>query len=287
MTPHLLPLVERAGRFALNRSGFRSRTLTTPLSDLHVYESPGKGPLPTTVVIHGIGSSATSFAPVLVRLRPHVRRVIALDLAGHGFSGAPTGPVTPEALYQSVRIALDSLVSEPMILIGNSLGGAMAMKHAMECPDKVSALALLSPAGARIDESEWQALVGAFRIESIAEARSLLDRLYHRLPWYMPAFASGLRATMQRQAVRDLLGSAKIDEMPSPEQLNALSMPVLLFWGQSERVMPRSALAYFRQHLPPRALIEEPSGFGHCPHFDDPARLVDRLLEFARQSVVH
>ena len=280
-------MVERAGRFALNRSGFRSRTVATPLADLHVYESAGKGSLPTTVVIHGIGSSATSFAPVLVRLRPHVRRVIALDLAGHGFSGAPTGKVTPEALYQSVRTALDAVVREPMVLIGNSLGGAMAMQHAMECPDKVSALALLSPAGARIDESEWQALVGAFRVESIAEARTLLDRLYHRLPWYMPAFASGLRATMQRQAVRDLLGSAKIDDMPLPEKINALTMPVLLFWGRSERVMPPSALAYFRQHLPARTLIEEPSGFGHCPHFDDPARLVDRLVEFARRAVVH
>jgi pimeloyl-ACP methyl ester carboxylesterase len=287
MKPDLLPLVERAGRFALNRRGFQSRTVPTPLAEIHAYEAAGDGTLPTTVVLHGIGSSATSFGRMLLRLRPHVRRVVALDLPGHGFSGPPFGRVTPETLYQSVRAGLHALVDEPVLLVGNSLGGAMALQHAMESPDKVSALALLSPAGARISETEWDALVRAFRIESTAEARSLLDRLYHRVPWYMPAFASGLRATMQRQAVRDILGSATLDDLPAPERLGELPMPILLFWGRSERVMPPSALAYFRQHLPPRTLIEEPTGFGHCPHFDDPASLANRLIEFARQSVVH
>src|SRR6185503_3194210 len=234
----------------------------TPLSEIHTYDAPGDGKLPTMVVLHGIGSSATSFGRMLMRLRPHVRRVVALDLPGHGFSTSPVGRVTPDTLYQSVRAALDVLVDEPVLLVGNSLGGAMALRHAMESPDKVSALALLSPAGARISETEWEALVGAFRIESMDEARSLLDRLYHRVPWYVPAFTPGLRATMQRQAVRDILASATLDDAPAPERLGALSMPVLLFWGRSERVMPPSALAYFRQHLPPRALIEEPTGFG-------------------------
>jgi pimeloyl-ACP methyl ester carboxylesterase len=285
--PNLLAFVEQAGRFALHRRGFESRTISTPLAAVHAYEARGGGPLPPAIVIHGIGSSATSFAPVLMRLRPHVRRVVGLDLPGHGFSGAPTARVTPEALYQSVLAALDVLVHEPILLIGNSLGGAMALRYAMDCADKVSALALLSPAGARIDTAEWEDLLGAFRLESIAEARRLLDRLYHRLPWYMHAFAPGVRANMQCQAVRDLLGCAKLDDMPAPERLGALSMPVLLFWGQSERVMPPSALAYFRRHLPERAIVEEPTGFGHCPHFDDPSRLAERILDFARQSTVH
>jgi pimeloyl-ACP methyl ester carboxylesterase len=287
MKPDLLPIVERAARFALNQRGFQSRTVPTPLAEIHAYDAPGDGKLPTIVVLHGIGSSATSFGRMLTRLRPHVRRVVALDLPGHGFSATPVGRVTPDTLYQSVRAALDVLVHEPVLLVGNSLGGAMALRHAMESPEKVSALALLSPAGARITEAEWEALVGAFRIESMDEARSLLDRLYHRVPWYVPAFTTGLRATMQRQAVRDILASATLADSPAPERLGELTMPVLLFWGRSERVMPPSALAYFRQHLPPRTLIEEPTGFGHCPHFDDPARLASRLVEFARQAALH
>jgi pimeloyl-ACP methyl ester carboxylesterase len=71
-----------------------------------------------------------------------------------------------------------------------------------------------------------------------------------------------------------------------PESLSALEMPILLLWGQSERLLPPSALAYFRRHLPPHAIIEEPAGFGHSPHVDDPVRLGERLLAFARASAI-
>jgi pimeloyl-ACP methyl ester carboxylesterase len=90
---------------------------------------------------------------------------------------------------------------------------------------------------------------------------------------------------MQRRAIRDLLESTTLDDLPAPEELGALRMPVLLLWGRSERIMPSSSLDYFRRHLPPQTLVEEPSGFGHCPHFDDPARLARRVLEFTRSAV--
>jgi len=150
---------------------------------------------------------------------------------------------------------------------------------------RLYALALVSPAAARTSASEWDELRGTFQIESAAEARRLLARLYHRTPWYLPAFASGLRDVMQRAAVRDVVGTATLEDLPAPDSLGELPMPILLLWGQSERLLPRSALAYLRRHLPGHAVIEEPEGFGHCPHIDDPARLAARLVEFAGASV--
>src|SRR5690349_4225165 len=193
MKSRLLPLVERAGRFALNRRGFASRTVHTPLATLHAYEASGSGQLPTTTVLHGIGSGATAFGTALARIRPHVRRIVAPDLPGHGFSGAPTRTLTPDALFDSLSAALDQLVDEPMILVGNSLGGALGIRYAVEHPDRVLALVLTSPAGARIPDDEWRALVRAFRIESSAQARQLLLHLYHRAPWWVPAIAPGFR----------------------------------------------------------------------------------------------
>lgn len=285
MKPSLLPTVERAARFALHRGGFKSLAVPTSMGRLHAYEAKGHGNLPTTAVLHGIGSAASSFGLTLAHLRPHVRRVVAPDLPGHGFSASPAGRLTPTALFGSVRAALDTLADEPMVLVGNSLGGALALRYAMESPDRVHALVLVSPAGARTTEEEWSALVRAFKIESVAEARSLLGRLYHRTPWYIPALAPGFCDVMKRRAIRDILDSATLDDLPDPGRLRDLPMPVLLLWGQSERVLPASSLEYFRRHLPAQACIEEPAGFGHCPHIEDPRALAARIVDFAQTSL--
>jgi pimeloyl-ACP methyl ester carboxylesterase len=285
----LVSLLERGGRFALNRRGFTSRTVATAAGRLHVYDGRGRGTLPTVVLLHGLGSAATTFAPVLSRLLPEVGRVVAPDLPGHGFSAAPSRPLTAEALGQAVADALDELVPEPMVLVGSSLGGALALLHATRSPERtpgrIQALVLVSPAAARITDEEWEALLGTFQVDSPARARRLLGLLYHRTPWYLPALAGGVQALMNRPAVRDLLATATLADLPSAESLGQLTMPVLLLWGQSERLLPASALDYFRQHLPAHAVIEQPAGFGHCPHIDDPARLAARVLAFARSAV--
>lgn len=287
MSAGLLPIVERAARAALNLRGFESRAHATSAAKLHVYDAVGHGELPTTVVLHGIGSAATPFGRVLTRLRPHVRRVLAPDLPGHGFSAAPKGPMSGETLFAALCELLESLDDEPLVLVGNSLGGALALRYALERPQRLHGLVLISPAGARMDAGEWQALLDSFRIRSTQDAQRLLERLYHRMPLYMPAFAAGLKASLQRRVVTDLLQSATPHDLPDPERLSELAMPTLLLWGQSERILPPSSLEYFRRHLPEHALIEQPEGFGHCPHIDDPARLSQRVIDFIAKTRVH
>lgn len=278
----LLSTVERAGRWVLNLQGFRSRNVATAGGSLHAYDARGPRDLPTIVLLHGLGSAATAFGPLLTRLLPHAGRVTAPDLPGHGFSPAPSERLTPAHLYSSVSEALEALVPEPMVLVGTSLGGALALRYALEHPARLAGLALISPAGAPMTAGEWDELRDVFAIDSADGARRLLERLYHRAPWYLPALAPGLREVMQRAAVRDVMGAASPDDLPAPDSLRSLSMPILLLWGQSERLLPASSLDYFRRHLPAHALIEEPAGFGHSPHFDDPTRLAARLLAFAR-----
>jgi pimeloyl-ACP methyl ester carboxylesterase len=278
----LLSAVERGARFIMNRRGFESRTVQTAAGTVHAYDGAGPSTSSTIVVLHGLGSTASSFGPLLNWIRPYVRRVVALDLPGHGFSAMPRNRLTPGGLFVAVREALDTLVEEPMVLVGSSLGGALALRYALERPERLVGLALISPVVAGMSPREWDALLGSFRIESSFQARQLLSRLYHRTPWIVSLAAPALRDLMRRSAIRDVLSSATPEDLPGEEALRALTMPVLLLWGQSERLLPPSALAYLRRHLPRHAVIEEPAGFGHCPHLDDPRRLASRLLAFAR-----
>jgi pimeloyl-ACP methyl ester carboxylesterase len=276
--------MERLGRRALVRRGVTSRTVMTPPATLHVYDAPGAGALPPIVLLHGIGAAATTFGPLLARLRCETVRVIAPEYPGHGFSGEATSALTVDVLHAAIAHALDELLDQPAILVGNSLGGAVALDYAVRRPERVRGLVLVSPAGARASDEDWQHIRATFDLRTRRDARQFIERLYHRAPWFAPLVAGELGALMRRPAVRDLLADACNDRLLAPEQLAALRVPILLLWGRSERILPRSLLDYFAQHLPKHTIIEEPDGFGHCPHFDDPGALARRIVEFARAA---
>ena len=258
--------------------------METPLGKVHVYDARGRGDLPTTVLLHGIGSAATPFGRVLSYLQRDVKRVVAPDYPGHGFSSHHAPSLTPDALFASVEAALDTVVPEPCVVVGNSLGGALALTYAIDHPERVKALVLVSPAGAPSSPAEWRELKRMFELGSRAEATEFIGRLYHSPPWFMPLLTHEFPALLGRRAVRDLLDAATNDHLPTPDALRSLRMPILLLWGMSERMLPDSHLDYFRKHLPAHAIIERPEGFGHCPHLDAPKELTARIVEFVRAS---
>jgi pimeloyl-ACP methyl ester carboxylesterase len=259
---NLLPLVERAARHALNASGLASRWIETSVAQQHVYDARGGGDLPTVVVLHGISSAATPFGPFLRRLHPAVRRVLAPDAPAHGFSGAPRVPLTPKALFGAMVELLDQELDEPAILVGNSMGGGVALHYAMNRPERVRGIFLASPAGAPMEPDAFKRFLQRFDLQSKADARTFMNRLYHKTPWFAPLIAGDVHRLFDREPIK---------------------MPVHLVWGRSERLMPEENLLFFKKHLPANATIEEPEGFGHCPHLDAPGRLARKVLDFARR----
>jgi pimeloyl-ACP methyl ester carboxylesterase len=280
----LLLVAERFGRRALRASGIQSRFVETKLARQHVYDGGGGGPLPTVVVLHGISSSATPFAGVLRRLRPHVRRVVAPEAPGHGFSGQPRESMTPENLADATIELLDKELTEPAIVFGNSLGGALAFRYAIARPERVRGLFLASPAGATMAPADLEVFLRTFHLGSSADARAFMSRLYHKDPWFSPFIAGDVKRMFSREVIRSFTSSVRPEHSFTREDLAALSMPVHLLWGRSERLMPQKHLDFFKANLPPHAIVEEPEGFGHCPHIDDPKGLCDRILAFARRA---
>jgi pimeloyl-ACP methyl ester carboxylesterase len=283
MRPFLMPLAQRVGRRALWRRGAQTQWVVTQYGRVHCYDVAGAGSLPTVVLLHGLAAAATPFGPLLMLLRRDVRRVIAPDHLGHGFSAGRTDCLTPESLLGATTQTLDCLLSEPAIVVGNSLGGAVAVRYALARPEKVRALVLISPAGAQCADAEWRALKSAFDMSSRADAAAFFRRVYHTPPRFLSLLAHELPAAMASPPVRSILHGACNATALCPEELGALQVPILLVWGQAERLLPESHLSYFARHLPNTTQIERPEAFGHSPHVDAPAAVASLITRFARE----
>jgi pimeloyl-ACP methyl ester carboxylesterase len=281
----LFTRAQPAIKFMLRASGFQVRAVDTRAARLRYLEHTAPvlsvGPI---VFLHGIASSASSFGTVLGRVRGRARRLVALDAPGHGFSDEPRERLTPETFFEGVAEALDAIVGEPALLVGNSLGGAMALRYAAERPDKVRAVVACSPGGAPAAEAELEELLGRFDLRTRADARTFIDRLYHRPPWYAPLLADDVHYLLTRPAVRQFFEAVTPGSFLKGDELSAVRAPVLVLWGKGDRLLAPKDLAFFREHLPAGTRFEEPAHFGHSPQLECPVELAERVLRFDREA---
>ncbi|MBX7100433.1 MAG: alpha/beta fold hydrolase [Myxococcaceae bacterium] len=249
---------------------------------LHYYRVPGSGSLPPVVLLHGLGGSANGFARTFSQLAKHYRAVWAPDLPGNGFSPAPAHGALSLQEQQAVTEAfLQDVVGQPVFLVGNSLGGALSMAIASQKPKLVHSLGLVSPAGARMSEARMKALLALFDVKTLKDSREMTRRLFHRAPPLFLLFAGELRSLYGSDAVRSTVASIRPEDALAPEVLANLSMPTLLLWGKSEKLLPYESIDYYRAHLPKHAEVHEVDRFGHVPQMEHPKALVRRLVDFS------
>jgi pimeloyl-ACP methyl ester carboxylesterase len=274
---------ERAVRRSLElRRGFRRAHIATPHGAVHVLESPrAKGP--TLVVVHGLSASGASYAPMLPHLVGRVGRIVLPDLPAHGFSERPAA-IDADTVYGGLREALDRTLDEPAFLVGNSLGGFVATRYALDRPERVRGLVLLSPAGTPSTQAELDEVRRIFGVRTHRDALDFLDRLLIRPdPRLRHLFAFALRRRLADPLVHQLLHGVEVGFGLTPDELARLAPPTLFVWGTHDRILPERHREYYRTHLPSHARIETPDHFGHSPHLDNPRRTAARILDFVAE----
>lgn len=276
----MLKIVERISYALLRASGARSVELATSVGAVHGYILDGRGE-GSFALLHGMGTTATSYTPVARRLLPHARRIVLLDLPGHGRSPEPASGLDTNLLSAGVREGLDRLLDvakiDRAVLLGTSLGGAAALGYALERPARVSALVLASPAGAPITDEDLADLRARFDLKTRADARRFFQELLHAPPFYLRALEGGLVTQLGRPLIRGFLASLDPADFFTEERVRALVPRATLLWGTSDRILPRSGLDFYRRALPPGSLIEELEGIGHSPHLERPDLVADRM----------
>ena len=284
-TSAVLALIERVSDAALRLSGARSLYAQTSAGRVHAYElrGPGQG---TVVMLHGIGATATAYLAVARMMRPFATRILLPELPGHGRSETPP-KLDRATLASAVREALDHWVSEanPAIFLGSSLGGATALGYTLESPSRVRALVLASPAGAPLSEAELSELRTRFNLRTREDARRFFRELLHRPPAVFRLLERGLVEQLGSDTVQGFLASLQEEDFFREQALAGIRCPIVVLWGQSDRILPRSSLAFLRASLPSGTSFEEPANIGHSPHLENPALVVAKLREIQRVAL--
>src|SRR5258705_4106249 len=116
-----------AAHGAFRASGFRSRLLRASGRNLPLYDRRGEGRAPPVLLVHGMGGNAAGFLPIVRAVLRASRRVVAVELPGHGRSRLEAGeaPATIRECAQAVGAA-PADGGQPAGLVGRSPGGAVA-----------------------------------------------------------------------------------------------------------------------------------------------------------------
>lgn len=277
-------MLERLGRWNLRRLGATSTTTPIADLDLHAYtfapDPKATTTSPPLVLMHGVGSSATTFAKLIRRLRPHVGTIALPEAPAHGQSTVPEVPLSPDALFERIGAWLDLVADAPFVLYGNSLGGGAALRYAIERPDRVAALILLSPAGANAASDELAALVKTFEFTEKADARRFVHRLFNKPRWYFGLASGELARRFASPPLREFFARVGIDDLLDGDAVQSLAMPILFMWGGAEKLLPAAHLDWFKHHLPSQTEIVEPPHFAHSAYVEHADEVADLIVAF-------
>jgi pimeloyl-ACP methyl ester carboxylesterase len=264
--------------------------LTTLENSVHFIQQGRGAPV---ILIHGLAASLFDWNDLLPELAGAGYTAYALDLLGHGKSGKPEclNEYTVGNVFAHFSAWIDSLnLSEPLILVGHSLGGNLAVEYALRHPERVRALVLADPFLSRaqlpllLRLNYRRPLVSAALIERTPEwlFRRVIDltSLSIRNGFVLSDKVREQTAADYKRAHPGIFNLLHTVPDLTP-QLAAVSQPVLVLWGQHDQTLAPAFFGKILQGLPNASGAGLP-GAGHVPHQSHPEEFNRRVLEFLR-----
>jgi len=241
------------------------------------------------VLLHGIADNALTWSFIqgpLARTHP----VYAIDLPGYGFSGLPHDRfyMTLDEMRDVLDAFLRQEIGMPALVVGNSMGGWLAVKLAWSAPALLRGLVLIDAGGAPLQGREsWVAFGETIGIPDMRTARLVFRQMFGAIPAPMLYFGQhSLQELFQRRVVRDFVASL-MDADPEQELLRAadlrdLPVPAALLWGLGDHFLPEGSLEFFRANMPdaPTLLLKR---CGHLPQRERPLAVTRFIKQFAAQ----
>ncbi|QHS11270.1 alpha/beta fold hydrolase [Sinimarinibacterium sp. NLF-5-8] len=235
------------------------------------YLDQGQGPV--VVFLHGSGNGGCGYSNFKGNIAPLVEagyRVLVPDLIGFGYSAKPTDVEYHLDLFvQCVVQMLDALGIDRATLVGNSLGGAVALGCALAHPDRIDRMVLMAPGGlndlpdylAMPGMQKMFALYGAGTPPSKEQLKDFFISAFVVNPAAVTADLVNERFELAKTQCPQAIQTLKVPNMVA--RLGEIQQPTLTLWGLNEQMMPDSGILRLGKGLPNGRMVLVPN----CGHW--------------------
>ena len=265
------------------------------------------------LLIHGFGANTKHWRynqPVLAQQAP----TYAIDLLGFGLSDQPRAclkdePVESDAVHygfdlwgQQVADFCTAVVQRPVLLVGNSIGGVVALRAAQLLGERCRGVVLIDCAQRLMDDKQlatqpaWMAWVRPL-LKTMVRQRWLSTALFRNAarPGVIrsvlkQAYPSGAnidddlvnllyQPTQRNGAAEAFRGFINLfDDHLAPQLMDNLTVPVDLIWGDKDPWEPIAEAKNWAETIPTVRSLQVITGAGHCPHDEAPETVNQQLL---------
>jgi abhydrolase domain-containing protein 6 len=228
------------------------------------------------VMLHGFGGEKDNWNRFSKKLTNDYRLIIP-DLPGHGDSVHDMSlNYGIEEQAKRLKQFLDALGVKKAHLVGNSMGGAIALRYAFLYPQSVLSLTLIDSAGAVKTPSEFDAMVKAtgknpfVGIQNARDYTNMMKYLFVKPP-YLPGFVIDVLVAekAKRQALEQKMFRDIMADMDQTGTLSSIRSPTLIVWGAQDKVIHLDNAEFLHQKIA-GSRKEVLEGVGHCPMIEKP-----------------
>lgn len=254
------------------------------------YCDEGQGPV--LLLLHGLGDSLHTWAAWVAYLKADFR-IIRLDLPGFGLTGPhPEDDYSLPASLQFLNAFAEALNLSAFHLAGSSLGGYFAWQWALEAPEKIQSLCLISAAGFTPPNrskswvfrlARWPLLRQSLRwLTPRWMIRRMLREVFYENSWVKPDLVARYHELLLRAGNRRALSKRLVQSYPSDTSpLKELPQATLLLWGRQDPWISVRDASFFRQVLP-QAQLSVYNKVGHLPMVEQAWATAEDLRQFVQ-----
>lgn len=228
--------------------------------------------------LHG-ASGAPAIMPFMEKLAQRFD-VLVPEHPGYGLSGEPEWLENIHDVAYFYLDFLERLELQKAVVVGNSLGGWIAMEMAVRDTSRIKSLVLVSPAGISVPDVRPADIF-------LMSPEELVRQLYHdpklaeaRLA--EPVTPESLDISLKnRHTTARLAWEPRLHDPHLPKWLHRIDVPVQIVWGEKDRVLPLAFLDAYRKLIPAarHAVVKDA---GHLPHVERPEEFCDLVARFAQ-----